>query len=391
VKKRLLTQSGLCLWAAVCLGFAAQAQTPDAGVVKVTSRSEAGRKTGTGFIVRLGEHQAYVVTASHVVEGDSQPQVEFFTQRNVPIAATVVGLEGGDPRGLALLLVSGQASLPSGLAVLPLASSLEVKGGDPITAVGFPQMAGPWAILRGSVVSRQGRDIIFDAAIDEGNSGGPLIKDNQVIGLVTGVSGRYGRATPAASVRLFVEGWGVQQQGATATTVSAIPKETPGAYPESEAGLQRLIEDILRSLQTRDSEAATRMVEGLVKFDHSGWFRRVFGEKLGDQLATSLRGVDTAAGVASLVETFADQVRNGRTVVQVERFTGQHTGATGYQNRAMAAMKNPEPVYSVRLLEPGKTLGYHLYNFIFTEGGFRLVGKMPLPPEFDKGKNPAEP
>ncbi len=383
MKRSLLTQSLFCLGISLLVAFTGQAQAPESSVTKVTAQADGSRKTGTGFIVQLSEDQAYVVTAAHVVEGDNKPEIEFFTRRNAPVAARIVGLEGGDPKGLALLLVSGRANLPSGLGVLSLAASLDLKGGDVVTAIGFPRMAGPWAIIRGSIVSRQGREIIFDAAIDEGNSGGPLIKDGQAVGLITGVAGRYGRATPAASVRLFLDGWGVQSAQASQPLAPATPpgntSSAPTAtsrYPESAMGLTKLIEDILGLLQAGDIKAATLLAAGIARFDHDAWFREVFGGDVGSRLASSLGGSDMAA---ALIQTFSEQIEKRRTVVHVERFTGQNERAVGNQNRAMAAMRKPEPIYSVRLAEPGQDLGLHLYNFIFAQGGFRFVGKMQLP------------
>ena len=223
MKTLSLTVSWLCLWVALFLTGDGQSQSLESGVVKVSAKGEGTRKTGTGFIVRLSEDSVYIMTAAHVVEGDSQPEIEFFTRRNVAVTARIVEQEGGEERGLALLVVSGRTNLPAGLEVPPLAPSLDVKGGDSVTAIGFPRMAGPWALIRGSIVSRQGRDIIFDGAIDEGNSGGPLIKDGQVVGLITGLSGRFGRATPAAIVRLFIEGSGVEPGQIAQPAVRAAP------------------------------------------------------------------------------------------------------------------------------------------------------------------------
>ena len=397
MKTLSLTVSWLCLWVALFLTGDGQSQSLESGVVKVSAKGEGTRKTGTGFIVRLSEDSVYIMTAAHVVEGDSQPEIEFFTRRNVAVTARIVEQEGGEERGLALLLVSGRTNLPAGLEVPPLAPSLDVKSGDSVTAIGFPRMAGPWALIRGSIVSRQGRDIIFDGAIDEGNSGGPLIKDGQVVGLITGLSGRFGRATPAAIVRLFIEGSGVEPGQIAQPAVRAAPSPnstgrsatsvaSTSTYPEGAEGLKKLIEDITKLLRAGDTKAATALVEGLARFNFGAWFERVFGEQLGAALATPLKGMDSPLGVANLVQTFSEQVRQGRTVVQVQRFTGQDNDATGYQNRAMAQMKRSEPIYSVRLLEPGQSLGYHMYSFIYAQGGFRLVGKMQLPPEFDKNK-----
>lgn len=38
-----------------------------------------------GFIVRLEKDVAYIVTSTHVVAGDSDPKVEFFTKKNLSV------------------------------------------------------------------------------------------------------------------------------------------------------------------------------------------------------------------------------------------------------------------------------------------------------------------
>ena len=180
-----------------------------AAVVKVTAEVEGSRRTGTGFIVRLDRDVAYILTASHVVEGDNRPEIEFFTQRNATIEADTAHIEGGDPRGLALLIVRGKEKLPQGIAALPLAEGTDLRGGEAVTAIGFPQGAGPWAVVRATVASREGRDLTLDGNIDEGNSGGPILMQDAVVGVITSVDGKFARAVPAALVRLVLEGWGV--------------------------------------------------------------------------------------------------------------------------------------------------------------------------------------
>jgi hypothetical protein len=199
-----------------------------AGVVRVTSQVEGMRRTGTGFIVSLDSDAAYIVTASHVVEGDSQPHVEFFTKRNATVQAETARIEGGDPRGLALLIVRGKDNLPAGLSALPIAQGSDLKGGEPVTVIGFPQGGGSWAVLRANVVSREGRDLMLDGSIAEGNSGGPVLMGESVIGVITqvGGAGKFGRAVPAPLVRLVLDGWGVRYgkgAGEVATTSSTAP------------------------------------------------------------------------------------------------------------------------------------------------------------------------
>lgn len=195
----------LFLLASIEFLHAQPAQPLKAGVVKI----EAGGKIGTGFIVRSTRNTAYIVTASHVVEGEKHPKIEFLTRRYRLVLSNVLALEGGDPKGLALLVVKGPENLPSGLEALPLDPSVSLVGGESVTVIGFPRLAGPWSTIRGNVVSWQGREIVLSGAIDEGISGGPLIKDGKVVGLVTQTE-RYGRATPAISIKSFLEGWGIE-------------------------------------------------------------------------------------------------------------------------------------------------------------------------------------
>ena len=114
------------------------------GVVKITAKPPEGfPNVGTGFIVRLETNAAYIVTAAHVVAGDAHPKVEFFTKRNMPVMAEVLGLEGDDEvRGLALVVVRGTENLPKGITSLPLATA-SLSGGEDILVIGFPRNAGP--------------------------------------------------------------------------------------------------------------------------------------------------------------------------------------------------------------------------------------------------------
>ncbi len=97
----------------------AQAQQIDelkAGVVKITATLDGRTRVGTGFIVGLKADAAYIVTASHVIEGDPSPEINFFTQPAQSFATKVLGQEPGDPKGLAALHVTGD--LPAGIRVL---------------------------------------------------------------------------------------------------------------------------------------------------------------------------------------------------------------------------------------------------------------------------------
>lgn len=193
------------------------------GVVKITAQVEGKHRVGSGIIVKLEDDHASIVTASHVVEGDAQPQVVFFTKPTRSFPGRVLGLDGGNPRGLAVLLVEGD--LPSNLQVLPLNPDFEVTGGEPATVIGFPRVpAVPWAVTPGAMTGQEGQNLIFSGAAVEGNSGGPIMVGGKVVGVVTEVNGQYGYAVPVPIVRVALRGWGITLGLASKETALAVPK-----------------------------------------------------------------------------------------------------------------------------------------------------------------------
>jgi len=178
------------------------------GVVKISAHVDGKTKIGTGFIVNLKPGVAYIVTASHVVEGADELYVAFFTQPHNLFMAKNIGLEGGDPRGLAALQVVGL--IPSSVGALNFNRSVTVREGEIVKTVGFPQMGAiPWAVTSGTILGWQGRYIVFSGAVDEGNSGGPLIKNGAVVGVITENQGKYNYAQPVNTVESALEGWRV--------------------------------------------------------------------------------------------------------------------------------------------------------------------------------------
>jgi len=179
------------------------------GVVKVVSkRPGQAPDTATGFIVRTETKAAFVVTASHVVEGADEVGVEFFGERRL-YPARVLGMEGADPDGLAALIVEGD--VPADVIILGINRDLDVKAGEPVTMIGFPSRVGvPWAVTRGNIVGRRGKVIVFTGAVEKGNSGGPLLKGDQVIGVITREQGPSAFASPGLVAQYALEGWGVR-------------------------------------------------------------------------------------------------------------------------------------------------------------------------------------
>lgn len=222
----------VCLWLmfGLCspLAQAQDFEALKAGVVKVSARRDEVASTGTGFVVKVEGDDLYIVTASHVVEGDPQPQVYFHARRGVPVTAKVLKLEGGDARGIALLLVPGGAGAGRDARVLPWSREEALAGGEDLASIGFGQGQGEWAVIRLSVTAIDGRDIRLEGRVEEGNSGGPLLRDGKVVGLITGMRQGFGVASPGYIVAGTLRGWRLDGIGAAEAARPAV-SDTPAA------------------------------------------------------------------------------------------------------------------------------------------------------------------
>lgn len=212
---RVLAVFVVLTWCSVAPGWAdIDISMLKKGVVKVTAQFSKNRKVGTGFIAGQGKKHLFIVTASHVIEHvvadhAEMPQsimVTFFSHQEEPLVAQLVKKEGGDPRGLALLKVGGD--IPEDVEVLDWDTHSRLHGGEEVHLIGFPRIGGnAWAVTKGTLSGFDGPILKFSGAVEEGNSGGPLLYQGHVIGVVMEVMGQFGSAKPAQIAQFTVENW----------------------------------------------------------------------------------------------------------------------------------------------------------------------------------------
>ena len=155
-------------------------------IEKRTSMERVQQGSGSGFVI---SSDGYIVTNNHVIENASDIKVNFSDGR-----IEKAELKGTDPStDIAVIKIFG-----SGQKALAFANSDSLKVGQIAIAIGNPLglqhsvTAGVVSALGRTLRATNGRlidDVIqTDAALNPGNSGGPLVNSSgQVIGINTAV------------------------------------------------------------------------------------------------------------------------------------------------------------------------------------------------------------
>ena len=231
------------------------AQADDAG-----RGEESTGALGSGFVVR---EDGLVVTNRHVIVGARRVRVRISDGRELPVR--IVGADA--VTDIALLKIEG-IRLPA----LRLGSSQRVAVGDAVIAIGDPYGLGQ--SVSAGIVSARGRvleddpyiDFLqTDAAINRGNSGGPLVTvDGEVVGVTSAIfspsggSVGLGFAIPAetvASVIRELEIHGRVERGYIGINAQTVTRELAAAL-----GLQHPTGALITSVDGRGPAAGTLAV-----------------------------------------------------------------------------------------------------------------------------------
>jgi putative serine protease PepD len=153
---------------------------------------QVARELGSGFIVNAGGE---ILTNNHVISGSQKVEVMLPDQTRYP--ATILARD--PPNDLALIKIQPKHSL----RFLSLGDSDRIQVGQKVLAIGQPLglegtlTTGIVSSLGRTIGSENGRElegmIQTDAAINQGNSGGPLLDSSgTVIGINTAIYSQSG-------------------------------------------------------------------------------------------------------------------------------------------------------------------------------------------------------
>jgi putative serine protease PepD len=169
---------------------------------------QQGGGTGTGWVF---DEAGHIITNDHVIEGATRVTVKFVD--GTEVQAKVVGSDRSTD--VAVLELDNPSKAPAPLA---LGSAKAIEVGDPVVAIGSP--FGLQGTLTSGIVSALDRTITApdgftidgaiqtDAALNPGNSGGPLLDEaghvvgvNSQIASETGANNGVGYAIPIETVK----------------------------------------------------------------------------------------------------------------------------------------------------------------------------------------------
>ncbi|MDH5774509.1 MAG: SUMF1/EgtB/PvdO family nonheme iron enzyme, partial [Nitrospirota bacterium] len=225
---------------AVSLSFAIELDVLKAGVVKITTKTG---QVGTGFIVRVEPEMLYIITAAHVIAGDPRPSIDFFSKDLIPGGQGPVKgmvLPGAqvsdDLRGLAVVIVRGKDQRPSVVTGLVFESSAQlVSGGEQALVIGHPGGGGDWAVVKRNISNRVVHDITLDPGVASRFSGGPILVDGKVVGMVMTNRGEFGLGITHKNLLNYLDGIGIEPQATDGRALGGfvIKPEEPSRLPNN--------------------------------------------------------------------------------------------------------------------------------------------------------------
>ncbi len=154
-------------------------------VVLITGTNMYGSGQGTGMII---SNDGYILTNAHVVKEFSQLSVTLNDENETTYEATMVGYD--DTTDLAVIKIDAD-----GLTSVTFGTSADLEVGESVVVIGNPLGEEFSGSVTTGIISALDRKVEFDdgqvytfiqtdAAINTGNSGGPLVNmSGQVIGI----------------------------------------------------------------------------------------------------------------------------------------------------------------------------------------------------------------
>jgi len=167
--------------------------------------------------------------------------------------------------------------------------------------------------------------------------------------------------------------------------LSAIPKSQSSAYTNTSEGLRKLIGEILRAIEAKDSTKENELIRGLLLPTNSKWLTEEYGPGFGANLAIAYRKLEpTLEGEIKTI--YEGNVERGWITPEIRRYTDPES-VNAPIDQFLNCMEQIVPLYqttfqgdsaslyySQRPGENGKQVAGDLDGyFVYDQGGFRFI------------------
>ena len=263
---------------------------------------------GSGFII---DPKGYILTNLHVIDGANRITIGLLSGERY--RAKVIGVD--KETDLAVLKIDAEQDLPT----MKFGDSNNAQVGDWVLAIGSP--FGLDQTVTAGIISKKDRDsasfttfqrfLQTDAAINRGNSGGPLVNMhgeaigvNSQIATLTGDYNGIGFALPSNEARFVAEqilSQGKVRRGFLGVTLDTVRAEFARVYrlPDARGAIIADIQPERNGQPTPAFKAGFQLNDVIVEFngqpvqDHNDLIAKVAGTQVGQSVSiTFLRDVD---------------------------------------------------------------------------------------------------
>jgi serine protease Do len=348
---------------------------PDGQTSRVTAAASYKKESlGSGFII---DSAGVIVTNEHVIEHAYDISVTL--QDNMTLKAQIIG--ASVVADVALLRVNAARPLP----IVRLGDSQKLRIGDPVFAIGNPFGFG--GSVSAGIVSALNRDIMLspyddyiqtDAAINHGNSGGPLFNSSgEVIGINTALYNPNGEAgiglgfaIPWNDANFVVQQ--LRQNGRVRAGYLGADLQQVTSDIAAAVGLPAIAGAIINELDPGGSADRAGLRQGDV-------ILRANGRELKDARAVARAVAMAPIGAALALGVWRDN-KEQTIPVTVAEWPGNE------QQAAVQPVPRPPPPPDLGLqLSPITDAFRELYRLPADREGVLVTGVMPLSPADDRG------
>ena len=145
---------------------------------------------------------------------------------------------------------------------------------------------------------------------------------------------------------------------------------------ESAEGLKKVVSEALAAAKGGNSAKVSAITKNWVLPESEAWFKKTFGDAKGTALQAEYAPM-AATFEQALGQILKQRVDKNQMVVTVFKIeSAEDRNATGAQAKAIAAMVNKTPLYTVKMEEEAGKPGFSLWSWAYVDGQFRLIGKL---------------